>query len=328
MRRIFISLFLLLFLTRIYSFSQVKDNLELYKLPTRAFVLYKNKDYQNAASLYTILYKESFKRRLYNQNTFEAAYNGACSWALANKPDSAFITLNEVADKDLFLMQYPHILQDGDLVSLHSDRRWDPLIKKIENHKKVFESGLDKNLVSILDSLRINDQQYRLAVAKKAKEFGVDSKEVKDEWKLINKHDSINLVQIKELIMKYGWLGPRKVGFRGSTTCYLVIQHADLATQEKYFPIMKRSVKQGNASAADLAFLEDRILLRQGKMQLYGSQLNTLKNKDDISYPKKLQDPDNVDSRRFNVGLESMAEYLAPDKWDPTEYKKLYQDIK
>lgn len=292
-------------------------------MPEKAYQLYQNKNYIESAILYTSIFEQSFKRKLFNINTFDAAYNGVCCWALANKADSAFIILDRVAEQDLFLRQYPHILTDGDLKSLHNDSRWSPLISKIEKHKAFFESGADKMLMKELDTLYDNDQKYRNLSAKKAKEFGRDSKEFKAVLDLTKKQDSLNLIQIEELIGKYGWLGPRKVGFRGSRAFYLVIQHASLPIQEKYLPVMQKAVKEGNASKDDLAFLEDRILIRKGEMQIYGSQMKTDEN--GVHYPIRLRDPENVDFRRFEVGLEPMSQYLEPSKWDPIEYKKFYQ---
>src|SRR6185436_17984497 len=55
--------------------------------------------------------------------------------------------------------------------------------------------------------------------------------------------DSTNLVYVKSLIDKYGWPGKSFVGGRGNYTVWLVIQHADLETQEKCLPLMKASVE-------------------------------------------------------------------------------------
>lgn len=69
-----------------------------------------------------------------------------------------------------------------------------------------------------------------------------------------------------------GWLGPDVIGQTGNSTLFLVIQHADLVTQEKYLPMMREAVTKGNAKGSSLALLEDRVLIRNGKQQRYGSQ--------------------------------------------------------
>ena len=53
----------------------------------------------------------------------------------------------------------------------------------------------------------------------------------------------------------------------------MVIQHADLKTQQKYLPIMRDAVSKGKANVGSLALLEDRVALGMGKSQIYGSQI-------------------------------------------------------
>jgi hypothetical protein len=64
---------------------------------------------------------------------------------------------------------------------------------------------------------------------------------------------------------KYGWLGADVVGARGSITLFLVIQHANLKTQQKYLPLVKEAEKNGKIQGTNLAFLEDRIAIGEGK---------------------------------------------------------------
>mgnify|MGYP001560728744 CR=1 FL=1 len=62
---------------------------------------------------------------------------------------------------------------------------------------------------------------------------------------------------------------------------------------------MKSSGK--DVDQADVAYLEDRILVNEGKPQLYGTQFLE-------GAPRPIKDPDHVDERRKSVGLESLAE--------------------
>nr|MBP9924008.1 hypothetical protein [Bacteroidia bacterium] len=63
--------------------------------------------------------------------------------------------------------------------------------------------------------------------------------------------------------------------------------------------------------------------LRQGRMQIYGSQINR-DIKTQSYYVSPLEDPDNVDKRRAEVGLQPLAEYLLNWNlvWDVEQYKK------
>ena len=121
--------------------------------------------------------------------------------------------------------------------------------------------------------------------------------------------DSTNLVLIEKLVQTYGWPGKSFVGPRGNNTCFLVIQHADSATQVRYFPIIKRSVESGESSALSLAMLEDRILMRQGKKQIYGSQVVFDAKGAPMFHP--IEDEIHVNERRKAVGMQPIEEYAA-----------------
>lgn len=180
-------------------------------------------------------------------------------------------------------------------------------------------SDVTRQLLSI-DEL---DQKYRSQIDETIKNFGQGSKESKALFKNMKTTDSLNLIQVEVIINKYGWLGADKIGAQANTTLFMVIQHADLPAQIKYLPLMREAVKKGNAKAGSLALLEDRVALKQGKKQIYGSQVswNILTNE---TFVAPLEDPDNVDKRRADVGLPSLEIYLAElgMKWDLEKYKK------
>jgi hypothetical protein len=107
---------------------------------------------------------------------------------------------------------------------------------------------------------------------------------------------------------KYGWLGPKEVGWIGNSAIFLVIHHASLPVMEKYLPMIREAAKMGKAKSDDLALFEDRLLLRHGKKQIYGSQFTTdPETGKRVLYP--IEDVDNVDRRRALVGLRPLSEY-------------------
>lgn len=85
---------------------------------------------------------------------------------------------------------------------------------------------------------------------------------------------------------------------------------------------MKEAVTKGNANPGSLALLIDRIEIREGRKQIYGSQIGTYPNTN-IQYVLPLMDPDNVDKRRKEVGLGSMSDYVKNWNlvWDVERYK-------
>lgn len=85
---------------------------------------------------------------------------------------------------------------------------------------------------------------------------------------------------------------------------------------------MKEAVKKGNADSGSLALLIDRIEIREGRRQIYGSQIGTKPNTK-TQYVLPLIDPDNVDKRRSEVGLGSISDYVKNWNliWDVEKYK-------
>jgi hypothetical protein len=186
--------------------------------------------------------------------------------------------------------------------------------------------GQENKYKEVIEQLFIidnDDQKYRIEVQELETKFGAKSKEVDAVWKLMNRTDSINLIKVKAILDKYGWLSVDDIGSQCNTALFMVIQHSDLKTQEHYIPLMREAVKSKKARPSELALLEDRVALRQGKKQIYGSQigqyLNTLQY-----YVLPLEDPDNVDKRRAEVGLRPLSTYLEhwDLKWDLEQYKK------
>jgi|JI10StandDraft_1071094.scaffolds.fasta_scaffold53323_2 hypothetical protein len=294
---------------------------EYFDLVKKADSLYTIKDYKNSAFNYSMAFKaHGWKAMSKNR------YDAACSWSMANYPDSAFFNLERIANL-MGYSNYDHIIIDNDLVPLHADKRWNSLIEKVKQNKEQKEAKMNKPLVAKLDSIHNDDQAIRSKVGDVEKELGRDSKEVKAMWKEMHIKDSINLIKVVEILDKYGWLGADVVGGIGNMTLFLVIQHSDLQTQLKYLPMMREAVKNKNASPSDIALLEDRVLMRQGKKQIYGSQIS--RNKNGEFYVAALADPDNVDKLRAEMNLQPLAEYVKrwDIVWDVEQHKKQMPEL-
>lgn len=85
---------------------------------------------------------------------------------------------------------------------------------------------------------------------------------------------------------------------------------------------MREAVAKKLAAPANLALLEDRAALREGRKQTYGSQLSTDPETGQNTL-QPLEDPDNVDKRRASVGLEPIADYMRRFgvTWDLEKFK-------
>ncbi len=180
----------------------------------------------------------------------------------------------------------------------------------------------NKALASALDSIYYADQNGRMKIDSIEKQYGPRSAEMMALWEDIQYHDSINVIRVTALLDTYGWPGKDEVGETAASAVFLVIQHADLKVQEKYLPLMREAVKQKKVWPQQLALLEDRIAVRNGKKQIYGSQLSG--DGSGTYQIDPLEDPRNVDKRRAAVGLGPLADYLKRWNivWDAEEYIK------
>jgi hypothetical protein len=233
-------------------------------------------------------------------------YQAACCWALAGDPDKAFFYLDKTAREGKW-SSLDHTLKDDDLVSLHADKRWQEEMDRIRLNRLEKEGKIDKPLEDTLNKVYGDDQGDRLKIDSIEKRFGFQSHQMDSLWQLINDKDSVNLGIVTGILERKGWPGPDEVGERASMAVFLVIQHADSLTQVTYLPAMRTAVQQGKARAEDLALLEDRVLVKQGKGQLYGSQVQQGINGKASFFP--IQDEPNVDKRRASVGLGPLEEY-------------------
>ncbi|MDR0873952.1 MAG: hypothetical protein LBN27_10895 [Prevotellaceae bacterium] len=273
---------------------------------------YMDKNYEKAL--------ESFQSAL-KLNLDMPLYNAACVAALAGKKELAFEWLNKAFEKGFYDAR--HLQKDNDLISLHDNPQWEKLVAIMQKKLDEIEANYDKPLQEKLLTIFADDQEIRQKFILARNKFGLPNKQVDSLAQIMRYKDSLNLIKIEEILDKYGWVGEDKVGKQASATLFLVIQHSDLATQKKYLQMLREAVKNNNASPVHLAMLEDRILVREGKKQLYGSQLdwNAELNKNVLS---PLEDPDNVDNRRASVGLPPLADYLKNwgIDWNVEEYKK------
>lgn len=302
-------------ITLVFTLLFIKINAQEYsKLINKAHELYQSKDYKQSTDFYT----KAFELETKNPSHL---YNGACSSALAENTKKAFKWLTLSIDNGWTNLN--HLKSDTDLDNLHSKKEWKKLLEKLEKKIELIEANYDKPLQSELLAIFEEDQKYRIQINEIQKKFGQGSKELNDLWNTIEQKDSINLIKVKKILDEKGWVGKDKVGSKANSTLFLVIQHSDLETQKKYLPMMKEAVNKGNANPSSLALLIDRIEIREGRKQIYGSQIGT----NPISktqYVLPLIDPDNVDKRRLEVGLNPIADYIKNWNltWDVEKYKQ------
>lgn len=271
------------------------------------------RDYPAAARAYSAAF-ESMGWKGYREDR----YNAARAWSMAGTPDSAFMNLYRITEK-LGFDDLNAVTGEPDFAPLHADARWPDLCAKIKANQPSMPE-----LRKMLQAIRADDQRYRLMIDSVEGKYGSKSAEMQRLIKNMIETDSLNLLKVKAVLDQYGWPGPSEVGGDGNSALFLVIQHADLPAQEKYLPLMREAVKNGRARGADLALLEDRVNMRNGRKQIYGSQIK--RDADSGAYYiYPIEEPENVDKRRAEAGLGPLAEYVSiwGLQWNAEEAEKM-----
>ncbi len=127
MKTTIVFLALLIYSTLLFS----QTNTYKYDILIRkADSLYQVKEFKKSAFAFSDAFKAPDSKITINHR-----YNAACSWSLANYPDSAFFNLNYIATL-MNYTNYGHIKSDPDLISLYNDNRWEPLLEAVQANKK------------------------------------------------------------------------------------------------------------------------------------------------------------------------------------------------
>jgi hypothetical protein len=261
------------------------------------------KQYEKATQHLNLAF-ESFGWR----GTPDDRYKAATIFTLASKYDSAFKNIERLGRQQF--INYTKILNNPVFANLRQSNpiRFDTLLNKIKLNKE--KLAPKQNLVwsNYLDSIYKEDQVIRQKFQKVAMANGWDSPEAKALLPEMQLKDSLNLIAVKDFIDNNGWQSKEIIGQQGNSTLFLVIQHSDSATQEKYLPILRKAVKQKKANPADLALLVDRLSVAKYGYQIYGSQVHQdTVTKKMVFFPIKKENE--VDKRRKKMGLQPLTEY-------------------
>jgi hypothetical protein len=118
-------------------------------------------------------------------------------------------------------------------------------------------------------------------------------------------NDIWNIRRLEEIVAECGWPDSELVGRKAALGAFLVLQHAPLDLQLRYISLLREAAEKGQLVVGTLPLLEDRILVRQGLPQSYGTQFLNGCELHDIA------DPESVEARREAAGLPSRQEYVA-----------------
>ena len=170
------------------------------------------------------------------------------------------------------------------------------------------EADMRAKIDSLLSDIGRKDQEVRAEWAKVAT-GNVTQEEVIEYALKMEETDSTNLASVSRILDTYGW--PSGLSDEANKAIFLVIDHSDLKTMNKYIGLFRDAVEKGFLSMNDLVTMEDRMLMNAGKPQKYGTQAYSLvEDGKTVIYIWPVEDPDKLDALRMSVGLIPIEDYL------------------
>jgi len=262
---------------------------------------------------YELIYQNKYQAAL---DTFEKAlilkpndpsalYQVARAQTQLGHTTQAFESLDIVISAEKKVVPYSYLKQDTFFTPLHQYPDWNKLLEKYER----LDAGENFELYKELKKIGELDQKYRQQIMEVARVEGWDSPKIKELDKKMEEQDSLNLVRIEAIIAQYGYPGKTLVGGAGNAA-FLVIQHADLKTRQKYLPTLQKAAEAGELNKSSLALLIDRVRVDEGKKQLYGTQYFRNEVTGEFEF-RPIEDVENVNVRRAEMGISYPIEEYA-----------------
>lgn len=121
---------------------------------------------------------------------------------------------------------------------------------------------------------------------------------------LVYMADQVHNAKIKNLIRDNGYPSKVLLGKQGMHYFWLLIQHQDVDRK-----LQRQCLEHCEFSPSDKALLTDRILIGEGKKQIYGTQYHVNKKGVYICYP--IANPKQVRQLRKAAGLGDFEKYNA-----------------
>jgi hypothetical protein len=121
--------------------------------------------------------------------------------------------------------------------------------------------------------------------------------------------DSANTNWLKAYVARWQWPTAQQVGRENVENAFLIVQHAihDTAFMRSMLPAVTQAAKAGDLKPNDVAMLGDRIEVKAGHGQRYGTQLSI---RDGKLVLDPIEDSAHVDTRRAALGLPPIAQYI------------------
>lgn len=187
-----------------------------------------------------------------------------------------------------------------------------------------------ENLIAILDTIWQTEQGPIRLRDSIGRAVGFESEAFKKQNEIYHKNHDKNEKKVLQILDSIGWPSKEIIGEQGNLTICNVLQHSSLEVREKYLPLMRKAVKDKELSARFLVRAVDRIATDKNELQIYGQQMKYYPESQSFNlWP--IKDPENLEKRRAEMGLDSISEFLKRKrvdfKWDLEEQIKRSEEF-
>ncbi len=167
---------------------------------------------------------------------------------------------------------------------------------------------MDEELAAELARMAAEDQRIRRPPKGSARKMvrPLDAKRAMEYRRI----DGENTERLRRILAEHGWPGRSRVGHQGAHNAWLIAQHADHdpAFQREALDLLTEAVARGEARPRELAYLTDRVRVNEGGEQVFGTQMKPYEH--GMPVPRPIEDPERLDERRAEVGLEPFDQYM------------------
>ena len=242
-------------------------------------------------------------------------------YAQIKKSDSASLYLDKVWEIDSIFSDIKSLLRVNlYYITKNNEDFWDNwLMRVLENYDKYISPIKNYDYCKALLNMRIRDASFYNLVYYSEQVNGKFSPTTIAIWELKEQISYNNIIQLDNLVKEYGWPLFSEYGYF-APIAVSIVQHADLNSQKRYLPIITEAYNQGEAYFNWVAMLTDRILLREKKPQIYGSQ--SIWNPHLGRYVLyEVEDPKATNELRIKYKIgEPLSEELFENMYNPTNY--------
>jgi hypothetical protein len=128
-----------------------------------------------------------------------------------------------------------------------------------------------------------------------------------------------NAARLGAIVAEVGWPGRTLVGIAAASAAWRIVRHAigEPDFMRAMWPVLAVAKAAGEVAPHEVAMLEDRIRVREGRAQRFGTQFDWDAS---LAFPTPtngVEDPASVDERRAEVGLPPLEWRRPPPPGEP-----------